>query len=445
MVATALAARDRITALREQEFTRLDRSGVAYLDYTGAALYPESQIRRHAGDLMTRVLGNPHSDSGPSRASTAELNRARRRVLAFFRADPRQYEVIFTANATGAVHHVAASFPFTCDARLVLTADNHNSVNGVRAYAERRGADVAYVPLDRELRSCSPEAWLVPTPAPGLFAYPAQSNFSGVRHPLEWIELARRRGYRVLLDAASFVASCPLRLDEVQPDYVCLSCYKMFGYPTSAGVLLARRDALALLERPWFAGGTVDFVSVQNRMHRLRAGAERFEDGTPDFLGVAAVTAGFDFLDAIGMASISTHVNALTARLLAGIAQLNDVTGYERNMVYGPRDLARRGGTIAFNVVERDGKVLPYEKVEAAAAARGIALRGGCFCNPGAAEYAFDFPADRGRACLQREPFSHSELRACLDGGAVGAVRASVGLATCTRDVDRLLDLLRSL
>jgi hypothetical protein len=39
---------------------------------------------------------------------------------------------------------------------------------------------------------------------PNLFAFPAQSNFSGVKHPLSLIARARERGWRVLLDVAAF-------------------------------------------------------------------------------------------------------------------------------------------------------------------------------------------------------------------------------------------------
>jgi selenocysteine lyase/cysteine desulfurase len=82
--------------------------------------------------------------------------------------------------------------------------------------------------------------------------------------------------------------------------------------------------------------------------------------------------------------------------------------------------------------------VVPYERIETAARRRGIALRGGCFCNPGAAGHAFDIPADRARTCL-RGGFSAARLRACLNGAAVGALRASVGIATTTGDLDALV------
>jgi len=96
----------------------------------------------------------------------------------------------------------------------------------------------------------------------------------------------------------------------------------------------------------------------------------------------------------------------------------------------------RTSAAIAFNLL-RGRRVPPYETVELAARERGIALRGGCFCHPGAAEHAFSIPADRARACL-RGPFSVHRLRECLGSGAVGALRVSVGIPTIVDDLDRL-------
>src|SRR5437660_1416832 len=45
-----------------------------------------------------------------------------------------------------------------------------------------------------------------------LLAYPAQSNFTGVQHPLEWIEEAQMRGWDVILDGAAFVPTNRLDL-----------------------------------------------------------------------------------------------------------------------------------------------------------------------------------------------------------------------------------------
>ncbi|HEX6049415.1 MAG TPA: aminotransferase class V-fold PLP-dependent enzyme, partial [Gemmatimonadaceae bacterium] len=265
--------------LREREFGRLDQSGEAYLDYTGSALYAESHVRRHMEYLVCTVLGNPHSESPASLRSTTLIEQARRATLAFFSADPAEYDVVFSANATGAIRLVGDAFRFGHGSQLVLSADNHNSVNGIRELALARGAEVSYVGIDDDLRLPTTAGNLFPNvQAPSLFAFPAQSNFSGVQHPLGLVDAAQRAGYTVLLDAASYVPTNPLRLDLVRPDFVALSFYKMFGYPTGVGALIARRDALAALERPWFSGGTVEFVSVQHRTHMFKAGVGGFED-----------------------------------------------------------------------------------------------------------------------------------------------------------------------
>ena len=423
---------DTLGALRAREFGRLDAQGLVYLDYAGAALYPASLVRRDARRLSTHVFGNPHSESAPSLVSTRAVDTARRLTLRLLDASPADYDVVFTANATAAIRILSDSFPFGDGSRLVLTADNHNSVNGLRVQAPRRRAVVDYVGLDASLRGYDPRPSLLSARAPSLFAFPAQSNFSGVRHPLEWVGVAQERGYKVLLDAAAFLPAKSLSLTTVPADFVALSFYKLFGYPTGIGALVARRDALAMLRRRYFGGGSVQFVSIQNRIARGKRGGERFEDGTPNFLALPAVADGLRWFERIGVWRVEQHVATLTRLTLGRLATLGD-----RVVVYGPAATCDRGGTIAFNL-RRGGRVLAYEDVEAAARERGIAIRGGCFCNPGAAEHAFGIPAGRAAGCL-RGRFSVPRFRACLDGPPVGALRVSIGIPTTTEDIDALI------
>jgi molybdenum cofactor sulfurtransferase len=256
--------------LRVSEYARLDAQGMVYLDYTGGGLYAESQIQKHMDLLKANVFGNPHSSNPSSMFSTHLLEEAREAVLKHFNASPDEYVVIFTSNASGALKLVGESFPFSPQSRYLLTFDNHNSVNGIREFARARGAQVTYIPI------CLPELRVdesgidsfLDQIQPGghnLFAFPAQSNFSGVQHPLEWIEKAHAKGWTVLLDAAAFVPSNHLDLSRWKPDFVPVSFYKMFGYPTGIGCLIARKEALGLLHRPWFAGGTITVASVQAR------------------------------------------------------------------------------------------------------------------------------------------------------------------------------------
>lgn len=428
--------------LRAREFARLDECGSAYLDYTGSALYAESHLRAHEEFLKHHVLGNPHSENSASIAATEIVDRARSDVLDFFGADRSEYTVVFAANATAAIKLVAESYPFGAGSRFTLLADNHNSVNGIREYAASAGAETIYLPIDAELR----QDHTTPVPpagsAPSLFAFPAQSNFSGVRHPLDLAAEAHELGYDVLLDAAAFVPTEQLDLGSVRADFTCVSFYKMFGFPTGLGALIARREALARLQRPWFAGGTVDFVSVERRRHRLLRGAAGFEDGTLNFLGIAALSGGLAFLRDVGMGRAATRVKGLTARLLAILCDARHANGAPAVHIYGPRTGEARGGTVAFNLIEADGTPVPYGDVERAASALGIALRGGCFCNPGAAERALDLPADAMLDCLDTIPqrsFDLGALAECLGGSvAVGALRASVSLPTTDADLDRL-------
>jgi hypothetical protein len=121
-----------------------------------------------------------------------------------------------------------------------------------------------------------------------LFAYPAMDNYAGVLYPLDWVQSIRQKshtthlwkarapapsppsrararcrrrvpaggphparscpGEQVLLDAAAFVGSHSLNLTQAQPDFVPVSFYKIFGWPTGLGALLVRTDNMPLLK-----------------------------------------------------------------------------------------------------------------------------------------------------------------------------------------------------
>lgn len=438
---------ESMEALRAREFSRLDAGGHVYLDHTGSALYPESLIRRHSEWLCSSVLGNPHSRNPSARAATEVVDTARRRILEFFRADPAEYEVIFTLNASGALKVVGEAYPFGESSSFLLTADNHNSVNGIREFATAHGAAVRYLRLDHDLRIHDIEAQLAGADrsVPNLFAFPAQSNFSGVKHPLEWIELAQSLGYDVLLDAAAFVPTSRLDLSEHKPDYVTVSFYKMFGFPTGVGVLLARKSGLARLHRPWFGGGTVRFVSAQNQVRILYTNSAAFEDGTLNFLSLAAIPDGLDFLDGVGMERVNAHVMGLAGRLLAQLRELRHSNGRPLARIYGPVGNEGRGGTVAFNLLDTAGAVIDCRLIEEAASAAGVSLRTGYFCNPGAAESSFELPEDEARRCydeLAGDTFTLKQFSACLQDRPVGAVRVSVGVSSNRADLERLLEIL---
>ncbi len=436
--------------LRATDYARLDRAGHVYLDYTGGGLYAESQVCAHTDLLLSHVLGNPHSTNPSSLATTRLVEQARNAALEFFNASPEEYVVIFTLNASGALKLVGESYPFGAGDQYVLTFDNHNSVNGIREFAHARGAQVTYAPmLPPTMRMDETRLTaLLDNAAPGrnnFFAYPAQSNFSGVQHSLEWIAQAQAQGWDVLLDAAAFVPTNRLDLSRWHPDFVPISFYKLFGYPTGVGCLLARRATLAKLRRPWFAGGTITVASVQGDRFYFQPGAEAFEDGTLNYLTLPAIEIGLRYIARIGIEKIHTRVRCLTGWLLDALGKIRHRNGERLVCIYGPLDTTMRGGTIALNLFDAHGHFIDHRLVEQRANQVNISLRTGCFCNPGSGELALGIePAELNACFADKSQMTLDDFRRCIDDKSTGAVRISVGLVTNFQDVYRFVQFIQS-
>jgi molybdenum cofactor sulfurtransferase len=445
MNAARTKATEVLNELRRAEFTRLDGGGHVYLDYTGGGLYAESQLREHFELLRGDVFGNPHSVNPTSAASTELLERARTRVLEFFRASPQEYVAIFTPNATGALRLVGEAYPFRAGDRFLLSFDNHNSVNGIREFARARGAETTYVPSvlpDLRVDERLLPRYLTDTIGDhhNLFAYPAQSNFSGVHHPLEWISQAQDHGWDVLVDAAAYVPTNRLDLTRWHPDFVALSFYKMFGWPTGVGCLLARREALTKLERPWFSGGTIVAAFVQREYYQSAPGAAHFEDGTVNYLNLPAIEIGLNLLDRVGLETIHARVSTLGQRLIDVLAALRHADGSPATTVYGPRSGHRRGATIAFNFLHPGGRVVDERYVDLVARRHNISLRTGCFCNPGAGEVAFTISRETLVGGEFGGGMTIDDYIAAIGLPSGGAIRASLGIASNTADIEHFTD-----
>jgi len=437
----AYDATRQLDELRAAEYARLDRAGHIYLDYTGGGLYAESQLRDHMALLTDNVFGNPHSKNLTSLAMTDLVEQARDYVLRYFNASPDEYLVMFTPNSTGALKLVGESYPFEPGDTYLLTFDNHNSVNGLREFARSKGADVNYIPIvPPDLRAAEDYlAQALNAAQPGqhnLFAYPAQSNFTGVQHPLEWIAEAHAKGWDVLLDAASFVPTNRLDLSRWQPDFVAVSFYKMFGYPTGIGCLIARKSAMKKLRRPWYAGGTITFSSVVALDHYLTPGPAGFEDGTVNYLNIPAIEIGLKWLESIGLDQIHTRVMCLTGWLIDQLLALHHSNGRPLIRLYGSPTTDRRGGTIQVNFFDREGALFSCYELEKLANAERISLRAGCHCNPGAREAALGFTREDLEVCFRdKDRMTFEQFLHAIDGKTTGALRASIGLASNFADV----------
>ena len=398
--------------------------------------------------LRDHLLGNPHSTNPASALATTFVEQTRLSVLDFFNADPDEYVVIFTANATQALKLVGEAYPFDAGGEYLLTFDNHNSVNGIREFARARGCPTTYVPIvlpDMRVDETELRSHLARGSRGGhrLFAYPAQSNFSGVQHPLDWIPLAQEHGWDVLLDAAAFTPTNRLDLGRWKPDFVSQSFYKMFGYPTGVGCLIARKTALAKLRRP----------VVCRRHHYRGVGSGRQVLSRGRGVGVRrrhaqlSRAAGGRVRSPVSVRDRDRHdphASALSHRMADRAAERASHTdGAPLARIYGPRSDVRRGGTVTFNFYDRDGRAIDHRDVEQRANASNISLRTGCFCNPGGGEIALGITGTELSSCFhQPEHETHltiDDFRLCIDGKSTGAVRVSLGLASNVADVEAFI------
>jgi selenocysteine lyase/cysteine desulfurase len=373
--------------LRHSEYPQLEKDNLVYLDFTGGNLFPKSLVRKHLQMLESGVFGNPHSTNPASQLSSQMVDDARQYVLQYFHAT-NDYYCIFTPNATGALKIVGECYPFDKDSFLLLSLDNHNSVNGIRQFAKQKGAAYQYTPLQQDKLYLDREALEQnlqqhDDKTNKLFAFPAQSNVSGIKHPLSYIAMAQRNGWEVLLDAAAFVPSDILDLRDVKPEFVSVSFYKIFGYPTGIGCLLMHKKVFTKMKKPWYAGGTITLSAAGYEGHFLKPNEERFEDGTVNYLNLPAVKTGLQYIEKIGIENIKIRISCLTGWLIQQLDALEHLNGQKLVQIFGSFNTKRRGGTIVMNFFNKAGSIIPFWKIESAANGKNICIRTGCFCNPG--------------------------------------------------------------
>ncbi|XP_021731766.1 molybdenum cofactor sulfurase-like isoform X2 [Chenopodium quinoa] len=470
-----------IDEIRATEFKRLDNDTV-YLDHAGATLYSELQMEAIFKDLTLNVYGNPHSQSDSSLATSEIIRECRQQVLDYCNASAKEYKCIFTSGATAALKMVGEAFPWSNQSHFMYTMENHNSVIGIREYALRQGAIAVAVDVeelvDQDTSSTDQKSLFkvaqhdiqrrnanrsikedFPGNARHLFAFPSECNFSGMRFNLDLIRALKEQSedtfndtiltkgrWLVLIDAAKGCATEPPDLSKYPADFVVLSFYKIFGYPTGLGALIVRNEAAKLLKKTYFSGGTVAASIADVDFVKHRDGIEEsFEDGTASFISIASIRHGFRALNTHTISSISRHTSSLATNLRRVLSSLKHDNGADACIIYGDNSMIseKKGSIVSFNLKRPDGSWYGYREVEKLASLSGIQLRTGCFCNPG--------------ACAKYLGLSHTELLSNVEAGHIcwddfdmvngkptGAVRVSFGYMSTFEEAKKLVDFLVS-
>jgi len=87
-------------------------------------------------------------------------------------------------------------------------------------------------------------------------------------------------------------------------------------------------------------------------------------------------------------------------RLIKGLQNLEHKRHEPMVKIYGPLATVGRGGMVAFNLIDPKAREMDYRLVETRAVELNISIRTGCFCNSGAAEFAFQYGAVEAYKCF---------------------------------------------
>jgi cysteine desulfurase/selenocysteine lyase len=306
-----------------------------------------------------------------SQLATHLHDEARRKLAAFIHASDEK-ECIFTRGTTEGINLVAGCWGRTFlkagDEVVVSAMEHHSNIVPWQIACEMTGAKLRVIPMtpDGELLLDEYERIL----AGGRVKFVSVvhlSNSLGTINDIKRIaQLAHAHGALVMSDGAQWVAHFPTNVKDLGVDFYAFSGHKLFG-PTGIGVLWGRRE---LLERmPPYQGGGDMIESVTFEKTTYAPIPNKFEAGTPDIAGAVGLGAAIDYLNAIDLAAVHEHEDAL---LRDATAQLRQIPGLR---IIG--NAKNKGSVISF--VLENPQVASFD-IGVKLDAEGVAVRTGHHC-----------------------------------------------------------------
>jgi cysteine desulfurase / selenocysteine lyase len=376
---------------------------VAYLDSAATSQRPQGVIE--AMDRYQRESYAPihRGVYELARESTEAFEASRTRIASFVNWDPACS--IFTRNATEAINLVAYAWAREHvgegDEVLITEMEHHSNIVPWQILCAETGAKLRYLTLtdSHELSLDELDAVLAEGRVK-LVGVAHVSNVLGTINPVaEIVRRARGAGAVTLVDGSQAVPQMPVDLSEIDADFYAWTGHKALG-PT-IGLLHGRRELLSAM-RPFLGGGHM--ISRVEREHSTwNELPYKFEAGTSAATEAVGLAAAIDYLDAIGMERVRAHERDLTAYALERLPEVDGIH------LYGPPDLDRRGGVVAFAI---EG-MHPHDIAE--------------LC-------------DREAVCVRAGHHCAQPLMRCLGVGATA--RASFHVYNSRDEVDRLVDAL---
>jgi cysteine desulfurase / selenocysteine lyase len=358
--------RDDFPILRRQ----VHGKPLVYLDNAATSQKPR-QVIQALVDYYEGYNANIHRGvHALAEQATEAYENARRKVGRFIGADGPD-TILFTRNTTEAINLVAQTWGRQqvgpCDEIITTELEHHSNIVPWQLLAQEKGARLRYIEVRPDGTLDLEQYARLLGPRTRLVTLAHVSNVLGTISPVAQIaRLAHQYGALVLVDGAQSVPHLPVRVAELEADFLAFSSHKMLG-PTGIGVLWGRSELLEAM--PPFLGGGEMIEEVGRDSSTYNVLPWKYEAGTPNIADAIAFGAAIDYLAAVGMDAVRAHERALTAYALEALGHESDVT------IYGPTSPDDRGGVVAFNLAEIHphdlGATLDYD---------GIAIRVGHHC-----------------------------------------------------------------
>lgn len=336
-------------------------------------------------------------------------------------APPAAFDVIFTSNTTEAINLATESFSRESEEGVepvVLSTILEHSSNDL-PWRMVPGCSLIRLTVDGEgfIDLKEMETLLAAYNLENQFgkkrirlvAISGASNVLGICNNIEQISnIVHRYGARLLVDAAQLVAHRKVDMEGCGIDYLAFSAHKVYA-PFGCGVLVVKKGLLTL---------------NSEKLELIRS------SGDENTAGIAALGKALLLLQRIGMDLVREEEQALTARLLRGLSQIDGLK------VCGVKDpdaaaFSDKIGVVVFNLKS----MMPSNLSKELALRRGIGVRYGCHCAHIIIKHLLNVSPG-----LER--FQRILVTVFPKISLPGLLRVSLGIENSAEDVDALIQVL---
>lgn len=288
------------------------KDDLIYLD-NGATTFKPKCVLEAINDYYENYSANAHrGDYSISYKVDVAYENARVKVAKFINAEID--EVVFTSGATESLNVIATGFFSNLleegDEIIISDAEHASNVLPWFRLANKLGAVIKYVPLDANLHVTLENIKSIVTPRSKVISLAGITNVVGDVRPIKEIcKFAHQNNMFVVCDGAQSVPHTKTDVKDLDVDFLAFSGHKMCG-PTGVGVLYGKKELLESVEPLSLGGGMNESFDSEKEIY-LKELPQRLEAGTPNIAGVIGLGAAVDYLDKIGMDTISIYEQKL--------------------------------------------------------------------------------------------------------------------------------------